>query len=123
MQCCQVRYRIHEPKVLRQSPIRSSARSRCFTDLSKKNGRGEKRFYSTTATFNLIDNNLLLVTTAVDPRYRLSVFPSELKENVEKLLQMEVKKYSRREARQRGDSVTDQRPNISKPPSSSNFVT
>ena len=51
----------------------------------------ENRLYSTSSDLNLNDNSLLLTTTAVDPRYRLSVFPSELKEKVKTLLQMEVK--------------------------------
>ena len=50
----------------------------------------ERRLNSTTSTFNLNDNSLLLITMDVNTRYRLSVFPSELKEKVEKLLQMEV---------------------------------
>ena len=65
----------------------------------------ERRLYNTTSTFSLNDNSLLLI-----PRYRLSVFLSELKEKVGKLLQMEVKKYSWREAHQGGDSPTYQPP-------------
>ena len=57
---------------------------------------------------------------ALDPRYRLSVSPSELKENVGKLLQMEVKRYSRCEDRQRGESTTYQPPKNTKPQSSTN---
>ena len=38
------------------------------------------------------DNKLLLVTTAVDPRYRLSTFPSYLKNNVVEQLKFDVKK-------------------------------
>lgn len=64
----------------------------------------EKRLYSTTSSYNLYDNNLLLVTTAVDPRYRLSVFPTEIKEKVETLLLTELKNHNRDLARIRGDS-------------------
>ena len=83
----------------------------------------ERRLYSTTSTFKLNDNNLMLVRTAVDPneRYRFSFFSSELKEKVEKLLKMEVKKYSRREAQQRNDSPTYQPLKSLKPQSSTNF--
>ena len=70
---------------------------------------------------DLNNNNLLLVTTAVDPRCELSVSPSELQEKVEKLLQMEIKKYSRREARQRDDSPTYQLRKSSKQQPSTNF--
>ena len=63
----------------------------------------EKRLYGTTSTFNLNDNSLPLVTKADDPRYQLSLFPSELKKKVETLLKMEVKKHSQHEACQRGD--------------------
>ena len=69
----------------------------------------------------MYDSSLLLVTTAIDQRYRLSVFPSELKDKVETLLQMKFKKHSRREARQRDDSPTYQPPNSSKPQSSTSF--
>ena len=68
----------------------------------------ENRLYSTSSDLNLYDNTLLLITTAVDPRYRLSVFPFELKEKVKTLLHMEVKKHSRCEANQRCDSPTHQ---------------
>ena len=68
----------------------------------------KRRLYSRTSVFNLNDNSLLIFTLDVDPHYRLSVFPSELKENVENLLQKELSvefiKYSRREACQRDDS-------------------
>ena len=81
---------MHELEELHQSSTRSTARYRCFTNLIKKNEDAcERGLYSTT--FNLKYNSLLLVTTVVDPRYRISVFPSELKEKVEKLLQMGVK--------------------------------
>ena len=66
----------------------------------------ENRLYSTSSDLNLNDNSLLLTTTAVDPRYRLSVFPSQLKEKVKTLLQMEVKKHSSCEANERCDSPT-----------------
>ena len=52
------------------------------------------------------DNKLLLVTTAVDPRYRLSAFPSYLKNNVKELLKLEVKKHICFKADQSSDSPT-----------------
>ena len=64
----------------------------------------ENRSYSTSSDLNLNDNSIMLTTTAVDPRYRLSVFPSKLKEKVKTLLQMEVKKHSSCEANERCDS-------------------
>ena len=66
----------------------------------------ENRLYSTSSDLNLNDNSLLLTTTAVDPRYRLSGFPSKLKEKVKTLLQMEVKKHSSCEANERCDPPT-----------------
>ena len=56
----------------------------------------------------------MLVTTAVDPRYQLSVIKN-------KLLEMEFKKYSQREARQRGDSLTNETPKSQKPQFSTIF--
>ena len=77
------------------------------TNLAKKMEEAcENRLYSTSSDLNLNDNSLLLTTTAVDPRYRLSVFPSQLKEKVKTLLQMEVKKHSSCEANERSDSPT-----------------
>ena len=67
------------------------------------------------------DNILLLVTTAVDPRFRLSGFPSELKVKVEMLLQIEVKNNSWSETRQRGGSSTYLPLKSPKPQSSTNF--
>ena len=52
-----------------------------------------RRFYTNNNNLNMNDNKLLLVTTAVDPRYRLSAFPSYLKNNVKELLKLEVKKH------------------------------
>ena len=66
----------------------------------------ENRLYSTSSDLNLNDNSLLLTTTAVDPRYRLSAFSSKLKEKANTLLQMEVKKHSCCEANERCDSPT-----------------
>ena len=59
----------------------------------------KRRLYSRTSVFNLNDNSLLIFTLDVDPHYRLSVFPSELKEMIEKLLKIEVINYSQREDR------------------------
>ena len=41
----------------------------------------ERRFYTTnnSTQINLHDNDLFLLTTAVDPRYRLDFFPANLK--------------------------------------------
>ena len=50
------------------------------------------------------DNKLLLVTTAVDQRYRLSAFPSYLKNNAKDQLKLEVKNYICFEANQDGYS-------------------
>ena len=50
------------------------------------------------------DNKLLLVTTAVDPRNRLSTFPTYLKNNVKKQLNVNIKKHIFFEADQDGDS-------------------
>ena len=64
------------------------------TNLAKKMEVAcENRLHSTSSELNLNDNSLLLTTTAVDPGYHLSVFPSKLKEKVKTLLQMEVKKH------------------------------
>ena len=38
--------------------------------------------YTNDNNLNMNDNKLLLVTSAVDPRYRLSAFPSDLKNNI-----------------------------------------
>ena len=50
------------------------------------------------------DYKLLLVTTAVDPRYRLSAFPSYLKNNVKEQLKFNVKNHFYFGAEQKGDS-------------------
>ena len=50
------------------------------------------------------DNKLLLVTTAVDPRYQLSAFPSYLKNDVKGQLKINVKKHISFEADQKGES-------------------
>ena len=52
----------------------------------------------------LNDNKSLLVTTAVDQRYRLSAFPSYLKNNVKEQLKLIIKKHICFEANQDGDS-------------------
>ena len=52
----------------------------------------------------LNDNKSLLVTTAVDQRYRLSAFPSYLKNNAKDQLKLEVKNYICFEANQDGYS-------------------
>ena len=49
------------------------------------------------------EKKLLLVTTAVDQRYRLSAFPSYLKNNVNVQLKLNVKKQIPFEANQKGD--------------------
>ena len=53
---------------------------------------------------NIIDNKLLHVTTAVDPWYQLSAFPSYLKNNIKEQLKFIVKKHISFEADQKGDS-------------------
>ena len=75
--------------------------------LSKNIGEAcERRFYTNNNNLNMNDNKLLLVTTAVDPRYRLSAFPSYLKNNVKELLKLEVKKHICFKADQSSDSPT-----------------
>ena len=49
-------------------------------------------------------NKLLLVTTAVDPRYRLYAFPSYLKNDVKEQLKINVKNHISFEADQKGES-------------------
>ena len=81
----------------------------------------ERRFYSTnnSSGLNLNDNSLLLVTTAVDPLYRISVFPPNLKLKVDKLLKLEVKTHGCRETGQSGVSSIVS-PNNSRPQSHTN---
>ena len=50
------------------------------------------------------DNKLRPVTTAVDPRYRFSAFPSCLKNNSKKQLKFNLKKHIFFEADQKGYS-------------------
>ena len=50
------------------------------------------------------DNKLSLVTIIVDQRYRLSAFPSYLKNNAKKQLKINVKKHIFFVADQKGDS-------------------
>ena len=77
-------------------------------------------FYTNNNYLNFIKNIALLVTTAVDPRYRHSAFPSRLKNNVKQQLRLEVKKHICFEANQGGDSLilTPEKP---KPQPSSNL--
>ena len=53
----------------------------------------ERRFYTTNKStrINLYDNDLFLLTKAVDPRYRLDFFPANLKQKVVRLLKSKVK--------------------------------
>ena len=51
--------------------------------------------------FNVYAN----LITAVDPRYRLSVFPPSLKSKVDSLLELEVKRHSCRDTGQSDDSL------------------
>ena len=64
----------------------------------------EKTFYTTnnSTRINLHDNDLFLLTTAVDPRYRLDFFPANLKQKVVRLLKSQVKNHSCRETGQSG---------------------
>ena len=66
-----------------------------------------ERTYTTnnSSRLNLNDNSWLLVTTAVDPRYRLSVFPPSLKSKVDSLLELEVRRHSCRDTGQSDDSL------------------
>ena len=54
----------------------------------------ERRFYTSnnSTRLNLHDNDLFLLTTVVDPRYRLDFFPGNFKNEVVKLLKSKVKK-------------------------------
>ena len=53
----------------------------------------EKRFYATnnSTRINLHDNFLILLTTAVNLRYRLDFFPANLKQKAVRLLISELK--------------------------------
>ena len=68
----------------------------------------ERRFYTTnnSTRINLHDNDLFLLTTAVDPRYRLDFFPANLKQKVVRLLKLKVKNHSCRETGQSGQVST-----------------
>ena len=76
----------------------------------------EIRFYTTnnSTRLNLHDNDLFLLTTVVDPRYRLDFFPGNLKKEVVKLLKSKVKNHSCRETGQSGQVPVVQ-PNKPKP--------
>ena len=50
-----------------------------------------------SSRINLHDNNLFLIRTVIDPKYKLSFFPENLKNKVKKLLKSEVKNHSYRE--------------------------
>ena len=50
-----------------------------------------------SSRINLHDNNLFLIRTVIDPKYKLSFFPENLKSKVKKLLKSEVKNHSYRE--------------------------
>ena len=56
----------------------------------------EKRFYATnnSTRITLHDNDLFLLTTAVDPRYRLDFFPANPKQKVVRLMKSELKNHS-----------------------------
>ena len=62
----------------------------------------ERRLYSTnnSTRINLLDNNLFLLSTVIDPRYKLKFFPENLINKVKRLLKSEVKSHSCRETRQ-----------------------
>jgi len=81
----------------------------------------ERRFYTTnnSTPLNLHDNDLFLLTTVFDPRYRLDFFPGNLKKEVVKLLKSKVKNHSCRETGQSGQVPVVQ-PN--KPPLPNNDV-
>ena len=59
----------------------------------------KRRLYSTnnSSQINLHNNNLILLTTSTNPRYRLNFFPENLKNKVRRLLKSEVKNHSCRE--------------------------
>ena len=56
----------------------------------------ERRLYSinNSSRINLHDNNLFLLTTTIDPRYKLDFFPENLKNKVKRLLKSELKNQS-----------------------------
>ena len=64
----------------------------------------ERRFYTTnnSSRINLHDNDLFLLTTAVDPRYRLDFFSDNLRQKVVRILKSQVKNHSCRETGQSG---------------------
>ena len=62
------------------------------------------------------DNKLLLVTTAVDSKYRLSVFRSYLKNYVKEQLKLDVKKPIFFKVDQKCDSLCCQHTNQNKNP-------
>ena len=64
----------------------------------------ERMFFTTnnSTRINLHDNNFFILTTAVDPRYRLDFFPANLKLKVLRLLKWQVKNHCCRETGQSG---------------------
>ena len=62
----------------------------------------ERRFYTTnnSSRINLHDNDLFLLTTAVDPRYRLDFFSDNLRQKVVRILKSQVKYHSCRQSGQ-----------------------
>ena len=56
----------------------------------------ERRLYSinNSLRINLHDNNLFLLTTAIDPKYKLNFFPENHKNKVKRLLKIDVKNHS-----------------------------
>ena len=71
---------------------------------SKNIGELRKKFLCKNNNLNLNDNKLLLFTTAVDQKYRLSALHFYLKSNVKKQLKLNVKKHIDFEADQSVDS-------------------
>ena len=64
----------------------------------------EGRFYAinNSTRINLHDNNLFLLTKAVDTWHRLDYFPANLKQKVVRLMKSQVKNHSSRETGQSG---------------------
>ena len=63
-----------------------------FVVIWQKVGEACKRmFYNNKNNLDLNYNKLLLVTTAIDPRYRLSAFPFYLEKSFKELLKLNFK--------------------------------